>query len=109
MICEKCEQPIYRQRFVAGEWIGVDCGCAKADAIIRSTANPYSDLTLDHIYNEKGEKVRVTSVHQLREAEKRYEFSHHVANHYEKNWDTPKQQQVYQVGDRYRRKFAAGR
>ncbi len=49
----------------------------------------FSDLTLDHVTGEDGRPVRVTSLRQLREAEKRYHFRSVVANSDEKNFDRP--------------------
>jgi len=54
-------------------------------------ATMYDDLVLDHVSDELGNKVRVTSRRQLHEAEKRYNFKHHAANMDQKNWDKPPQ------------------
>ena len=54
-----------------------------------SCVNPYSDLTLTHVHNERGEPVRVTSKRQLLEAEKRYHFKSVVANMNSENFDKP--------------------
>ena len=45
-----------------------------------SVANPYADLTLDHVHDETGSPLRVTSLAQMREAERRYRFRSLVAN-----------------------------
>ncbi len=109
MTCKQCGQTIARERFLpdSGKWVGVDCGCARTLASV-SLANPYSDLTLDHIFDERGQKVRVTSIHQLREAEKRFGFKHHVANMEEKHFSVAPAHRATTVGDHYQRKFARG-
>lgn len=73
-----------------------------------SLSNPWADLTLEHIHNERGEKIRVTSIHQLREAEKRYGFKHHLANSNSEHFNTPPTHRPQTVGDRYQRKFYRG-
>lgn len=51
----------------------------------------FDELVLDHVHDESGQPVRVSSVRQLREAEKRYNFRHHAANMDQANWDKPPQ------------------
>lgn len=100
-VCSQCSKDVHRTRWSPGlsKWIGVDCGCLREQAL-QTTVNPFSDLVLDHVFDERGQKVRVTSIHQLREAEKRYHFSHHVANSMEANFNSPTQQQAYSVRER---------
>ncbi len=43
--------------------------------------NPY-DLTLDHVYDENGHKVHVSSKKEMLEAEKKYKFRH-IVTHYD--------------------------
>jgi hypothetical protein len=86
--------------------VGIDCGCLREQVEKSAGLNLFSDLTLEHVHDERGKPIRVTSIHQLREAEKRYQFSHHVANSMEKNFETPRQQRTYSVADLYQRKFA---
>ena len=106
--CGSCGVPVFRTRFSAGKWLGVDCGCSRG-TVIADPDNPFHNdgsLTLEHIYDERGEKVRVTSRRQLEEAESRFHFNHIPTNMDRANWDRPKQQQAYTVGDRYQRKFS---
>ncbi len=46
-----------------------------------SAYNPYN-LTLDHVYDERGEKVHVSSLKEMLEAEKKYKFRH-IVTHYD--------------------------
>jgi putative FmdB family regulatory protein len=45
-----------------------------------SCSNPYENLTLQHVRNEQGEPVKVNSLKELREAEKKYNFTHAVSS-----------------------------
>jgi len=105
-VCGTCNKEVVRQRFLPESqiWVGVDCGCARTIAM-GSLANLWSDLTLDHIHDERGQKVRVTSIHQLREAEQRYGFKHHLANQSSEHFDIPPTHRPQTVLDRYERKF----
>lgn len=105
MTCDKCNEVVYRTRFIGGRFLGLDCNCVR-EARIQSCINVYSDLTLDHISDEMGNKVRVTSARQLSEAEKRYNFSSVALNMDSKNFDAPPQARVSTVTDHYQRKFA---
>jgi hypothetical protein len=104
--CGNCGKDVARQRFLQEslKWVGVDCGCVRALAIA-NLANPWSDLTLQHIHDEQGKPIRVTSIHQLREAEKRYEFKHHLANSNSEHFNIPPTHKPQTVLDRYERKF----
>lgn len=61
---------------------------------VRSVANPYAGLTLDHATNEQGNPVRVDSLRQMREAEKRFKFKSLVANERSSDFDKPPQTRV---------------
>jgi hypothetical protein len=106
-VCDACGIPVHRTRLVqsTGKWLGFDCGCL-SEEIVKTTVNPYADLTLDHVHDERGQKVRVTSKRQLHEAEKRYHFKHHVANMNEANFGVAPSHRATTVADHYRRKFA---
>lgn len=54
-------------------------------------ANPFSALRLDHVHNELGQPVEVTSLRQLQQAEKHYKFKSLVANEREADFDKPPQ------------------
>lgn len=105
-LCGNCGTSVHRTRWSPSKekFVGVDCGCLR-EQIVQSCATPFSDLTLDHIHNEAGQPIRVTSIHQLREAEKKYNFVHHVANHNEANFGVTKQQERYTVQGRMDRRF----
>lgn len=51
----------------------------------------FGDLTLDHVMDEFGKPVRVTSRRQLLEAEKRYKFRSLIGHSDEANFDKPPQ------------------
>jgi hypothetical protein len=99
--CSSCGLPVFRTKFLvtSGSWVGVDCGCARERAVL-SVNGSFSDLTLDHIHDSAGKPVRVTSLRQLRQAEKDYNFVHRVANYDGANIDIPEQQRSYSVRDR---------
>ena len=105
--CGGCGESVFRTRFSGGKWMGVDCGCSR-DAIIVDSDNPFrnnGELVLEHVH-EDGKPLRVTSMRQLEAAQNRLHFNHIPTNMDRENWDRPKQQQAYTVGDLYRRKFA---
>lgn len=95
-VCDKCgkevsrysqwpiEQPDGKYRFVTSCYV-----CEHPRHSAPSCANPFGDLVLEHVHDEQGKPVRVTSLRQLREAEKRYGFRSLVANSDEKNFDKP--------------------
>jgi hypothetical protein len=105
--CQGCGKDSYRVRLVGKRFLGVDC-CIR-EVFIASTANPYGDLTLNHIHDEKGQPVRVTSSRQLAEAEVRFNFSSCVRNMEQKNFDAPPQARRQGIGETYQRKFDRGR
>ena len=108
--CKQCGGTVGVLRLVGDGFVGVDCGCASGGALRREAGqNPYGDLTLDHVSNERGEKVRVTSSRQLSAAEQRYGFASVVRNQNSENINRAPQQKVFTVGDVYKRKFAGGR
>lgn len=106
-LCGNCGETCYRTRFIGGKFLGLDCRCVK-DRAQASAVNPYADLTLEHVYDEHGQPVRITSSRQLSEAEQRYNFASVVRNMDENNIDKPTQQPVFNVTDHYRRKFQRG-
>ena len=106
MRCDSCQAVVYRQRLIGGSFKGVDCGCAGRERLrIDGAKNPFGDLQLEHIHDEFGKPVRVTSSRQLAEAEKRYDFCHMARNYNESNMHDPPQQRVMSVTDFYRQKF----
>jgi hypothetical protein len=59
--------------------------------IRESCLNPYAGLTLTHAHDEFDQPVRVDSLRQMQEAEKRYHFRSLVANEREADFDKPPQ------------------
>ena len=106
--CDKCGQPCHRTRFTGGQYIGIDCGCLREQRT-QSAVNPFGELELDHVHDEYGKKVRVTSLRQLQEAEKRYNFASVVANFDDSHVNDAPQQKVFSVADVYRSKFVGRR
>ena len=106
-ICQKCEKVVYRLRFMAERkiYLGVDCGCVAADRIPKICANPF-DLTLDHVHDEFGQKLHVSSIRELSAAEKRFGFQSVVLNSDAQNFDDPPQQRAVTVSDLVKRKFS---
>jgi hypothetical protein len=110
--CGGCQKDNYRVVFVAGtgQWLGAECGCLRIQ-ILRDMDNPFStsgELKLDHVFDGAGNKVRVTSLRELRQAESKFNFEHVASNNDRANWDKPKQQPAYQVSDHYQPKFPRG-
>jgi hypothetical protein len=103
-LCDNCGESVHRTRFTGGKFIGIDCRCFREQQI-KSAVNPFSDLTLEHIHDESGNKVRVTSLRQLQEAEKRFNFASAVANFDESHVNYAPQQKVFSVADMYKSKF----
>ena len=56
-----------------------------------SVANPYTGLMLDHVHDEHGQPLRVDSMRQIHEAEKRLRFKSLVANERSADFDKPPQ------------------
>jgi hypothetical protein len=54
-------------------------------------ANPFAALRLDHVHDEFGSPLEVTSLRQLQAAEKQYKFRSLVANEREADFDKPPQ------------------
>lgn len=54
-------------------------------------SNPFAALTLDHVHDGQGRPLEITSLRQLRDAEKRHHFSSCVANTDSANFDKPPQ------------------
>lgn len=110
LTCDRCGERVYRARIIpsTGKRIGYDCACARPEVVVEAD-NPFrndGELRLQHIHSEDGKPLRVTSRRQLEEAQQRYHFNHIPSGMDRANWDMPKQQRVYNVGDRYRRKFS---
>ena len=103
-VCELCGNTVYRVRRSGDKWIGEDCGCLR-EKVLQSTFNPFGDLRLEHIYDEAGKPIRVTSLRQLQAAESRYNFASVVGNMDAANVDTPPQQRHMEVADMYKFKF----
>ncbi len=75
-----------------GEWI-YECRVCTHPPVLSGAVTPFSELQLDHVHDEFGQPVRVTSLRQLREAEKRYHFRSCIANTDEENFDKPPKQE----------------
>ena len=110
LTCDQCGERVHRARvLLSGLTVGYDCKCTRVDAGMQvDFDNPFrtaGELRLSHIYGDDGKPLRVTSRRQLEEAQQKYHFNHIPTNMDRANWDSPKQQRVYNVGDRYRRKF----
>ena len=102
--CDQCGNTVYRIKFRGDQWIGEDCGCLR-EKVLQSCFNPFSDLTLDHVFGDDGKPIRVTSLRQLNAAEHRYGFASVVANMDAANVNTPPQQKRMEVADMYQWKF----
>jgi len=106
--CGGCGESVFRTRFSGGKWLGVDCGCSQVSLMVDAD-NPFrnnGELVLEHVHDSDGKPLRVTSMRQLEAAQNRLHFNHIPTNMDRADWDRPKQQRAYTVGDLYRRKFA---
>lgn len=106
--CDQCGEQVFRTRFIRGKWLGLDCRCVRELPVDPGAVNPYADLTLDHVSDEYGNKVRITSSRQLGEAEKRYNFASVTRNFNSDRIEQAPQQKVFTVSDMYKRKFVRG-
>lgn len=110
--CDQCGERVHRARvLLSGITLGYDCKCARNDAAAQvDYDNPFrtaGELNLNHIHDSKGQPLRVTSRRQLEAAQQEHNFVHVPTNMDRANWDSPKQQRVYRVGDHYKRKFGS--
>jgi hypothetical protein len=105
--CDGCGTVVYRMRFMAiqKKWLGFDCGCLAADRIPKGTGNPF-DITFDHVADELGGHLHVSSIRELEAAEKRLGFQSVVLNSDAQNFDDPPQQREVTVSDLVKRKFS---
>jgi hypothetical protein len=71
----------------------------------QSVANPFADLTLEHVHDDHGAPLRVTSLRRLQQAEQRHRFRSLVANTREAEFDKPPQTRV---GDLFEQTTEAG-
>jgi hypothetical protein len=93
-VCEGCgaETNQYTMRFFSGR-AHYECRvCSHPRHRASQCVNPYENLVLEHVHDEFGKPVRVTSRRQLQQAEKRYNFRSVVGNYLEENFDKPPQQ-----------------
>jgi hypothetical protein len=100
VICADCQHETtrYVTKFHSG---GARTTCHTCEHPVHSSlaANPYADLTIEHVVTEDGKPLRVTSKRQLLEAEKKYHFRSLVAHTDEANFDKPPQQATGSVAD----------
>jgi putative FmdB family regulatory protein len=69
--CPRCHSRKVEQQISAPAFVISDKGHYRGRC-----SNPYENLTLQHVRDEKGKPVRVNSLAELRVAEKRYGFVH---------------------------------
>ena len=104
LTCDECGEIVFRVRFTAGRFLGVDCRCVR-EKVEATCTNPYADLTIQHVHDEHGKPIRVTSARQLGEAEQRYNFASVVRNMDAKNFNAPPQARKQGIKETYQRKF----
>jgi len=69
------------------------CRACRSPRLHQSIVNPYASLRLEHATDDLGNPLEVSSLRQLREAERRYHFRSLVANEREADFDKPPQHQ----------------
>jgi hypothetical protein len=74
------------------------CRVCKPSNNITPALNPFQDFTLQHVKDERGQKVKVNSLSELRAAEKRYNFALAVATDDGGTADKPPQHELH-AGD----------
>ena len=109
--CDRCGVVVYRRilRLEApykGQFHGVDCGCMKKPRELADSTVSSFDLTLDHVHDEFGQKLRVHSIRELSAAEKRLGFQSVVLNSDAQNFDDPPQQKPISIADVHKFKFS---
>ena len=109
--CEGCGKVVYRMRLKMeepnrGKFLGFDCGCMAADRMPKTTANPF-DITFDHVADEFGQHLHVSSIRELEAAEKRLGFQSVVLNSDAQNFDDPPQQRRMEVADIHKFKYSS--
>ena len=113
-ICSKC--PPARNRHARGisylrdgEFIDYCCvhDPANRRALV-AARNAFDNFTLDHVRDERGRKVTVNSIAELRAAEKRYNFALAVATDDDGKADAPPQhdKDAGNITKNYERKWA---
>lgn len=92
MICSRCgcDSSSYSVRLttMGARRICRHCSSSRAR---QSVVNPFASLRMDHVHDEFGQPVEVTSLRQLQQAERRYKFRSLVANEREADFDKPPQ------------------
>lgn len=113
-VCDVCTEPVYRKIWTTdaatGKMVGkgVECGCTSKPKPPVGTENVFN-LTMDHVYDEMGQKLKVENLRQLSQAESRYGFESCILSRNEQNFNDAPQQRKFGVGDLYRRKFGGPR
>lgn len=79
---------------------------ARRNALV-AARNAFEDFTLEHVRDERGRKVKVNSIMELRAAEKRYGFALAVASDNDGKADAPPQNESWggDITHDYERKF----
>lgn len=93
VICEDCKHETnrYVTKFF-GDRAKTTCFvCEHPPAQSHNVGSRFSELVLDHVTGDDGKPLRITSIHQLRAAEKKYKFRSVVGNEDECNFDKPPQ------------------
>ncbi len=91
-ICHDCrhEVSVYTTKFRAGKILYF---CKPCEHPVHSDKtlghNPFADLTLEHAHDEFGRPVHVSSLRQLHEAEKRYNFRSLIGHTDEAKFNEP--------------------
>lgn len=91
MICERCghDSSCFSVRLTSTGPRRI-CRQCRTPRSRESVVNPY-DLTLDHVHDHSGQPLRVTSLRQLQQAEKEFQFKSLVGNERECDFDKPPQ------------------
>ena len=99
--CDECGEERdgrYTMKFY-GSLVRTTCHACDHPVHSSQAVNMFSDLPLDHVLDESGQPIRVTSRRQLHEAERRYGFKSLVANFDEANFDKSPQAPSNQIAD----------
>lgn len=104
--CEICETVVYRRILRGDKLVGVDCGCTRRPRQLADLTRSAFDITFDHVSDSFGNKVHVSNLRELSQAEKTYGFQSVVMNADAQNFDDPPQQKTIDFASVHRWKFS---
>lgn len=100
MTCDECQREAdHYVRKLTKTGFRTQCRACKTGRVRPSVYSPFAEMSLDHVRDAHDRPVRVTSLRQLREIEKKHHCVSLVANADEKHFDDPPQKKSPTVGE----------